>query len=134
MLENFIGHWSQPVGVKQLKMKFEEERDSKGWDLNLRLKKWANNNYDKIPCLLTDLKTIDEKKAEFKTLLAPHLEKYSKDILNSFYRHWSQPENKPVPTKLRWEDEEHWDLAARLKTWSESKFNKTEETKYVIPK
>ncbi len=134
MLENFVAYWSQPSGKKALNMLFEKERDSKAWDLNLRLKKWANNNFDKIPCYLTELKSISDKKGELTTLLAAYVDKYPRDILNSFYRHWSQPENKPVPTKLRWEDEEHWDLAARLKSWSESKFNKTEETKYFIPK
>lgn len=134
MLENFIGHWSQPIGAKKLKMKFEKERDSKGWDLNLRLKKWASNNFDKIPCYLTEIKSIQQKKGEFKELLSAFKEKYKSDTLNGFYRHWTQPENKPNPVKLRWEDEEHWDMGARLKTWSESSFNKkAEEEAYKIP-
>lgn len=116
MLDRFIALWTEPNRAKKPKMRFELE---KTWKISLRLATWAKNNYDDIECYLTDAeKTIEQKKREFIKALDPFLKTYDRDILNGFYRHWGQPENKRMPMRLRWECEKFWDLKNRLATWA----------------
>jgi len=134
MLTRFIKYWTEPSRAKKPKLKFEKEST---WDTAGRLAYWARTNYDKIPCYLAEDVPISVKKAQFVKSLAEYQDKYSKDMLNEFYRHWMQPENKSNPKMLRWELEEFWDIGARLKSWYERKngFNKTEKPAeaYHIP-
>ena len=102
------------------------------------LKRWNKSNttvYDRIP---TDTKhtvndndsdndndidkekkiinNIEDRKLKFSSTLKPFLEKYGKDLLNDFYRYWTEP-NKSK-TKFRQETEKFWDLEKRLNTWA----------------
>ena len=104
------------------------------------LKRWNKSNttvYDRIP---TDTKhtvndndndsdndndidkekkiinNIEDRKLKFSSTLNPFLEKYGKDLLNDFYRYWTEP-NKSK-TKFRQETEKFWDLEKRLNTWA----------------
>ena len=119
MLSRFCDYWLEPdraPGTRQ-KLKFEKE---KTWSIKLRLKKWADNNYDGIQCYLTESqKTIAEKRHAFAVGLEPYLPKYGRDVLNAFFAYWAMPENKPNPEKLRYETEEFWLLETRLKQWAE---------------
>ena len=133
MLDNFILFWTEPDRGKKQKMKFEKQ---KTWETNLRLQRWAKRNFDNIVCLLTESeKTIKQKKKEFYEAMREFEGKYSKDMLNAFYRHWSQPENKADPQKLRWELQEFWDLSTRLVNWKENNFQTQEQPQvvYTIP-
>lgn len=58
---------------------------------------------------------IVERKLKFSSTLEPYLEKYGKDLLNAFYKYWTE-QNKSN-TKFRQELEKFWDLEKRLNTW-----------------
>ena len=61
-------------------------------------------------------KTIEERKKDFAESLKPHLEKYGKDMLNDFYRYWT--EINDGGKKMRFEMEKVFQIASRLVTWS----------------
>lgn len=75
------------------------------------------------------LKEIKVKENKFKEQFQPFLKKYPKEMLNEFFRYWSEP-NKSK-TKLRWEMETTWDIGRRLSRWAsnDSKFEKKTESK-----
>lgn len=117
MLQRFTEHWTEPDRAKKPKMRFEKQ---KTWKTAGRLRVWSQKNYDRIVCFLTDSeRTVAEKKREFVKHLEPYRATYSREILNGFYRHWSQPENKRGAQYLRWELEEFWDVGTRLAAWAE---------------
>lgn len=68
---------------------------------------------------------IDTRKINFSHTLQPFLEIYGKDLLNDFYKYWTEP-NKSN-TKFRMELEKTWSLERRLETWAKNdkNFNKT---------
>lgn len=59
---------------------------------------------------------IEERKLKFSNSLKPFLEVYGKELLNSFYKYWTEP-NKSN-TKFRMELEKTWSTERRLETWS----------------
>ena len=67
---------------------------------------------------------LEFRKNEFKKNLEPFLEIYGKDLLNDFFRYWT--EHNPNGKKMRFEMEKVFDISKRLKTWSnnEKKFKK----------
>jgi hypothetical protein len=65
--------------------------------------------------------SIDSRKLKFAHTLKPFLEFYGKDLLNSFYAYWTEP-NKSN-TKFKQEMQTTWDLSRRLKTWSQNESN-----------
>jgi len=69
-------------------------------------------------------KSIDERKAEFKKLLFPFLEKFGKTLLNEFYEYWI--EHGPKDKKMRFEKEKSFAVSRRLSTWKKnnSKYGK----------
>lgn len=68
---------------------------------------------------------LNRKKEKFKDRLSVFLPMYGKDILNDFYRFWT--ELNPSQTKMRFEMEKTWQLDLRLIRWHKS--NKTEKAK-----
>jgi len=89
-------------------------------------KRDTNNNVNNVN------NDIDSRKLKFASTLQPFLPKYGKDLLNNFYRYWTEP-NKSN-TKFRQELEKTWDLERRLETWvnNEKEFNKTKSTPTVL--
>ena len=71
---------------------------------------------------------IDARKLKFSYTLKPYLEKYGKELLNDFYKYWTEP-NKSN-TKFKAELEKTWSLERRIETWvkNESIFNKNKPT------
>mgnify|MGYP007071596812 CR=1 FL=1 len=61
---------------------------------------------------------IVDRKLKFSETLSPFLETYGRDMLNEFYRYWTEP-NKSN-TKFRMELERTWDLKRRLDTWDKN--------------
>jgi len=59
---------------------------------------------------------IDDRKLKFASTLEPFLTVYGKDMLNSFYKYWTEP-NKSG-TKFKQELEKTWSLERRLETWA----------------
>lgn len=121
MLENFIGYWSEPNGAKNPKMKWERERDKSkngGWELKRRLVTWATQNLDNIQCYNTESqKTIKQKQHDFAISLQKFVEVYDRLTVKNFCIYWTQPENTPEPSQIRWELEEFWDSGQRLVQW-----------------
>lgn len=87
---------------------------------------------------VTDIKnTIDERKLKFADTLKPFVEKYGKDLLNSFYKYWTQPNRSN--TKFKQELEKTWQLDYRLETWAKNdktfgKHESNEPIKISFPK
>jgi hypothetical protein len=71
-------------------------------------------------------KNIEERKLEFSHTLKPFLDTYGKDLLNGFYKYWTEP-NKSN-TKFKQELEKTWSIERRLETWAnnERNYNKPE--------
>jgi len=69
-------------------------------------------------------KDLEFRKNEFKNNLEPFLEIYGRELLNDFFRYWT--EHNPDGKKMRFEMEKVFDISKRLKTWSnnENKFRK----------
>lgn len=67
---------------------------------------------------------LEERKLKFASTLQPFLLTYGKDMLNDFYKYWTEP-NKSE-TKFRQELEKTWDTQRRLETWArrDKTFNK----------
>lgn len=67
--------------------------------------------------------TIDNRKLKFSDTLKPFLDIYGKDLLNDFFKYWTEP-NKSG-TKFRQELEKTWDVSRRLETWLKNDKNFT---------
>lgn len=76
-------------------------------------------------------KGIIERKSQFKELLTPFLENYSKDLLNDFYSYWT--EHGVNDRKMRFEKEKSFSLERRLQTWKKNdlKFKKEDNGRYI---
>lgn len=59
--------------------------------------------------------SIEDRKRNFKKLLTPFLEKYSKDILNDFFGYWT--EHGVNDKKMRYEKQKSFSIERRLTTW-----------------
>lgn len=62
------------------------------------------------------------RKRIFASTLEPFVSVYGKDLINDFYKYWTEP-NKSG-TKFRQELEKTWSLERRLDTWVKNDFNK----------
>lgn len=92
----------------------------------------SNSSIDKQTNNIT-INNIEERKLKFASTLEPFKSKYGRDLLNQFYKYWTQP-NKSN-TKFKQELEKTWQLSYRLETWSSrEKTNFAKETIQPIPK
>lgn len=92
----------------------------------------SNSSIDKQINNIT-INNIEERKLKFASTLEPFKSKYGRDLLNQFYKYWTQP-NKSN-TKFKQELEQTWQLSYRLETWSiREKTNFAKETIQPIPK
>lgn len=101
------------------KRKLRQSAGSKGGNARALLKqKGSYKDKDK------DKDNISSRKLKFASTLQPFLSVYGKDLLNSFYGYWTEP-NKSK-SKFRQELEKTWDIKRRLETWAENDktFNK----------
>lgn len=73
-------------------------------------------------------KTIDDRKSEFKSWIDPFRETYSREMLNDFWRYWTEIGEKEK--KMRFEKERTFGVGQRLATWkkNELKFNDNGKT------
>jgi hypothetical protein len=80
--------------------------------------------------------TIEQRRQTFTDSLKPYVEKYGKDMLNDFYRYWSEPNQSN--TKMKFELEKTWSISMRLETWAnrnkQFNNNKPQEREIIIPK
>jgi len=77
---------------------------------------------------------IEQRKLKFADTLKPFLEKYGKDMMNDFYKYWTQP-NK-AGSKFKQELEKTWELSYRLETWArnDKSFNKSDSQEVTLKK
>lgn len=70
------------------------------------------------------LNNIEDRKLKFASTLEPFLPVYGRDLINEFFKYWTEP-NKSN-TKFKQELEKTWSLERRLETWSKNdkNFNK----------
>lgn len=69
---------------------------------------------------------IDARKLKFADTLKPFIEKYGREMLNEFYKYWT--ESNKSNTKFKQELQKTWEVARRLDTWSKNeKFIKPKE-------
>ena len=64
----------------------------------------------------TSKTSLETRSLAFKSELVPFKQKYSIDMLKSFYDYWTEPNHSK--TKMRYEMEKTFDVDRRLKTWS----------------
>lgn len=64
---------------------------------------------------------ISARKLKFSSTLEPFLETYGKELLNDFYKYWTEPNISK--TKFRKELERTWDVERRLATWAKNDKN-----------
>lgn len=71
--------------------------------------------------------TFEQRKREFGLTLKPFVDKYGFDMIQKFYRYWTEP-NKGK-TKFRQEMEKTWGLERRLDTWYRNNNRSADPTK-----
>lgn len=93
-----------------------------------RIKANAKNT-DKVTDTVTDTVTvnvkennIEQRKLKFASTLEPFLEKYGREMLNKFFKYWS--ESNKSNTKFKQESEKTWDISLRLERWASNNFDK----------
>lgn len=104
------------------KRKVRQDAGSKGGKAKAKLKQnpsYKDNNKDKID--------IELRKTSFASSLEPFLKIYGRNMLNEFFKYWTEP-NKSN-TKFRAELEKTWDVERRLETWARNDKNFKPPTK-----
>lgn len=64
---------------------------------------------------LESSKTLEDRKEEFKESLKPFVDKYGRDMIFKFFTYWSEGVRK-----MRFEKQKTFDIALRLRKWSEN--------------
>ncbi len=70
------------------------------------------------------LQDTEKRRSKFYNSLIPYVKIYGKEMVRAFYDYWSEL-NKSA-TKMRWEQQQTWELERRLATWErkDSQYNK----------
>jgi len=66
-------------------------------------------------------KSIEERKQEFKDSIDPYREKYESEMLNEFWRYWTEKNKNGI--KMRFEMQKVFDVGRRLATWFKNQNN-----------
>jgi len=83
--------------------------------LNKRKTTVQPNKEKKSKVKESKIKDIEERKKDFIESLSEFKNEYSKDILNSFFRYWTEKNTKK--DTMRFEDQDYFDMSKRLITW-----------------
>jgi hypothetical protein len=94
----------------------------------------SKDSIDKQETIKPITNNIEQRKLKFADTLKPFLEKYGKEMMNDFYKYWTQP-NK-AGSKFKQELEKTWELSYRLETWArnDKSFNKSESQEVTLKK
>ncbi len=65
---------------------------------------------------------MEKRRDAFTESLKPFVEKYGRDMVNDFWRYWTEP-NKSQ-TQMRFELERTWDTNRRLTTWANNQMRR----------
>lgn len=78
-----------------------------------------DNNKDK-----TDEQVLSEKRAKFREMCEPYVEKYGRTMINAFIDYWTEANGR----RLRWEvkraESGAFEISRRLATWAGKEYNK----------
>lgn len=72
-------------------------------------------NFTKANHKIVYLGETQDRELVFKNEIAKYQDKYSADMLGSFFRYWS--EFSQDGKKMKWEKEKTWETGKRLATW-----------------
>jgi len=73
-----------------------------------------------------NVNNIESRKLKFADTLKPYLQLYGKELLNDFFKYWTEP-NKSN-TKFKQELESTWSIERRLETWARNDKSFTKQT------
>lgn len=104
---------------REREIESEEEKERESIELDS-----AENEFSSTK---KNQKTIEEKKEEFKKSIEPFREKYDSEMLNDFWRYWT--EKNKNGKKMRFEMQKVFDVGRRLITWSKNENNKFNGTR-----
>jgi hypothetical protein len=93
---------------------------------NVNVNDNVNNNVN------VNKNNIEERKLKFASTLKPFIEVYGREMINDFYKYWTEP-NKSN-TKFKQELEKTWSVERRLETWSKNDFGKSKQESNTSPK
>lgn len=65
---------------------------------------------------------LERRKEAFTEELRPYVQIYGRDMVNEFWKYWTEP-NKSK-TKMRFEQERTWDINLRLQRWANNNLQK----------
>jgi hypothetical protein len=66
--------------------------------------------------------SIEEREWKFRDELREYEGRYGKEMIEAFYRYWSEPTQDK--SKMKWELQETWDVGRRLENWSKRDYSK----------
>ena len=73
---------------------------------------------DKTKKINSPVNTIKDRMSAFSVTLQPFVATYGKDMMNEFYKYWTEP-NKSG-SRFRMEMQDTWSLKLRLETWAKN--------------
>lgn len=100
-----------------------------GYNTRLPVKQTATDRNTDTNNNILSKDNINIRKADFKNGLYIFLEQYGKDMLNDFYKYWTELNQQK--TKMRFELQKTWELNLRLANWGK---NKNSDFKQQKPK
>lgn len=86
---------------------------------------------DSVSDIVNKKNDIDERKLKFASTLKPFVEVYGREMINDFFKYWTEP-NKSN-TKFKQELEKTWSVERRLETWSKNDFGKSKPENKTKP-
>jgi hypothetical protein len=86
---------------------------------------------DSVSDIVNKKNDIDERKLKFASTLKPFVEVYGREMINDFFKYWTEP-NKSN-TKFKQELEKTWSVDRRLETWSKNDFGKSKAENQTKP-
>jgi hypothetical protein len=104
--------------IKRRKLKEESERNATALKSQCEIDAIREEKIKEDKIIINN---IEERKLKFASTLESYLSIYGKDLLNDFYKYWTEP-NKSN-TKFKQELEKTWSLERRLDTWSKNDKN-----------
>jgi hypothetical protein len=104
--------------IKRRKLKEESERNATALKSQCEIDAIREEKIKEDKIILNN---IEERKLKFASTLESYLSIYGKDLLNDFYKYWTEP-NKSN-TKFKQELEKTWSLERRLDTWAKNDKN-----------
>lgn len=100
----------------------KKEETQKTQQVNLKPKKPVNVTVtDTVNVNVIKKFTIEERKLKFAETLKDYLDLYGKDMMNDFFKYWTEPNS--TNSKLKFELQKTWSVKLRLERWAKNNNN-----------